>query len=251
MMKKLLAAVMAVSVLAFAAPVLAQDGNMTRSYSMTPLPGHDAELSAAIASHVQWRKDNNDPWGWSVFQQAAGDDLSTWYVRSPGHTWADFDAYRDSEFSQAAFGHFSTTVQPHVGSITSGVSEFIPELSNWPDETEFNLVQVISYELKQGQEQAFRAAAQAITDVLKAAEWNEEWAFIESLTGPTPGYALVIPEANWAGFAPGEATVFDILVEATDPETATKMFADYSATVRKAKSTFYGKNSDLSYAAAE
>lgn len=250
MIRKILSALMAVTVLTFAGPLLAQDGNLARSFKITPLPGHDAELAAAMASHVQWRQDNNDPWGWGVYQQTAGDDLNSWFVRSPGHTWADLDAY--DTFSQSALAHWNSNVLPHVASVSGAISEFIPELSHWPDDApDFKIFNVISYEIKAGQAPDFRAAAQAITDLLKAAEWDEKWSFIEHLSGPTPGFALVIPEANWAGFEPSEKDVFDIVAEATDPGTAAEMFAAYSATLKKGNSTYYRINDELSYDAPE
>ena len=92
------------------------------TYTLTPKAGSGAGFETALKRHMEWRVDNGDPWVWEIYQVATGDDLGAYVARSPGHTWADIDAYEASDFQPAAEAHFGATVGPLMASESSTIS---------------------------------------------------------------------------------------------------------------------------------
>jgi hypothetical protein len=51
---------------------------------------------------MEFRQEQGDPWSWGIGQVVVGENLGTYYALSGPHSWADFDAYNNSEFTQIA-----------------------------------------------------------------------------------------------------------------------------------------------------
>ena len=71
-----------VSTVAF--PAMAQGGaeDIARGFVFEAKPGMATQFEEAIKLHVQWRKQNNDPWTWVWYQVVNGDNIgSTWSGR--------------------------------------------------------------------------------------------------------------------------------------------------------------------------
>ena len=77
-----LAAALVVSSVAFPANAEAQTENIAQTYVHTVRPENIAQFEAAVKRHVQWRKQNDDPWDWVWYQFVNGDGLGR-YRESP------------------------------------------------------------------------------------------------------------------------------------------------------------------------
>jgi hypothetical protein len=73
-----------------AAPLQAQDGNVTIAYFVTTDMANVMQLEDGIRGHVGWHAEQNDPWPGFVYSAMTGETEYVWV--SPGHTWADFDS---------------------------------------------------------------------------------------------------------------------------------------------------------------
>ncbi|MGI9263710.1 MAG: hypothetical protein ACR2QU_02200, partial [Gammaproteobacteria bacterium] len=156
---RFLPAVVCVSLLGIGGVQAADDPNLARVWAVTPKPGMDQQLEDAMKAHNKWRVDNGDPWSWSTYHRSTGDDLGTWFIRSGNHTYADFDAYGDSEFAKKAYEHWMANVEPYVANSASHLSENLPDLSHWPaDAGPHEWYWVYTYKLKPGNGRAFVAA---------------------------------------------------------------------------------------------
>jgi hypothetical protein len=231
-----------------ASPLQAADEpNLARMWVVKPKPGMDRELEAALKAHNAWRSENQDPWSWNIYHTTTGADLDLWFIRSPGHSYADFAAYGDSEFTTKAYKHWMDNVDRYVAEYRGEIEEYAPEISQWPENDEsFEYFWVYTYHVQPGLSQPFYAAAKAITDALKAAGWNDTYAFTWRLTGDVPALNLVIPEKDWAGFAGPEKDPFETLAEALGEDQAAALWADFYEPVTKVTSTVYHRHADLS-----
>jgi hypothetical protein len=111
---------LALTALGFGAVNAAAQATVAQTYFVSTTSGMGNQFEVAMATHMQWRKDNNDPWEWQAFQVVNGDGLTEYRFRSNGHAWADFDAY--SAFQAEATEHFGNVVMPFVESITSRIT---------------------------------------------------------------------------------------------------------------------------------
>jgi len=253
MIERFLAVVAAICVLLAPAVVHAQEseGNLARMWVVIPKDGMDDQLEAAIKQHTAWRQENGDPWSWNTYRRASGGDLNHWFIRSPGHTYADLDAYRDSEFSKKASEHWGKYVHEYVADYRTHLAEFAPEISHTrADQPPSEYFWVYTYHIKAGQGRRFYAAAESITNELKAANWPTTWWFTWQLDGErTPAMSLVIPAPNWAGFAEPEQSAFDAVAAEKGEAAAQAMWDAMYDTVESVSSTVYRRHADLSFAA--
>jgi hypothetical protein len=209
-------------------------GTLARIWTIIPKNGSELKFDKAFADHVQWRRDNKDPWNWDVFVQVDGPEVGAYYARSGNRHWSDFDAYEAAEFSKKAGLHWNETVAPHVAVVRSEIDEYMPDISNWPmDAPEYNLFRLNRHLVNIGGTKDFVAAVGAIGGVLKEAKWPHHWSFHMSHSGEGPSVTLVLPSINWAGIAEPESNVGEVLVKSLGEEKAGQYWANLFATFRK------------------
>jgi hypothetical protein len=179
--------------------VLAQDNNLARTYQVVPKAGLGAQFEAALRTHIQWRMDNGDPWGWGVSTMETGDDFGDYSIRSGGHSYADFDAY-DAGFNSRGTLHWQATVAPLIESMTSTISARHEAISKpTPAGTQLALVTVTKFQLRPGREQAFnRLITQAMDLVRDELPGYWDWASPVSGGGPGPYMILVGLNTSWS-----------------------------------------------------
>ncbi len=251
--KKLMLTFLAVAglILSPLAGFSADEPNLARMWVVTPKPGMDTELEQAMKKHNAWRIENKDPWSWNTYHTVTGDGLDAWYIRSPGHSYADMDAYGDSDFSKKAYEHWMENVDKYVETYRGHLAEFAPEISHWPEDAgPYDWFWVYTYHLKPGGGRPYFAAVKAVTDALREAGWEEVWSFIWQLDGDVPAMSLVIPEKNWAGFAGPETGAYETISQAMGKDKADAMWAEMFKHVKSATSTIYHRHADMSFEGA-
>ena len=250
MRKVYLAACAAILGLMTAGASLADDApTLAKMWKITPKPGMSDALKSALKVHAAFRTENGDPWSWNMYQLVTGEMDGSWYIRSFPHTWADMDAYRDSDFTKKALTHWNATVDQFVADYGSSISRYVPELSNWPEAATYTYYWVYTYHIRPGRTQAFKAAAQAITDVLKEAKYNDIWAFTEGLTGDSQTFSLVLGEDNYAGFAGPGSTAYQAVAAAKGEDAAKAMWAAFAENCKRIESQIYRREADMSVVA--
>lgn len=244
-------AAICLSVIGAGAVQAADDPNIARMWVVTPKAGMDQQLEDAMKAHNQWRVDNNDPWPWSTYHQVTGSDLGDWLIRSCCHSWADMEAYGNSDFSTAAYEHWMANVEPYVAETAGHMSEAMPEISNWPEDAgPYEWVWAYTYKVKPGKANDFIAAAKAIVDELKKAGWGEPFGFVRQLDGEIPRITLVIGEDSWSGFAGPEKSAREVVAEALGQAKADDMWDAYLEHVKSVYSTVYHRHEDMSFQGA-
>ncbi len=252
-LRNFLVSLIAVLTLGLASSAIAheQGAHLTRMWEVTPKADAGAEFKKAFKEHLEWRKANKDPWGWSVFNATTGKGVNSVFVRSTGHHWADFDAYRDSEFSKKAGEHWNTNVDPHVAYYDSSIDQSDSELFYWP-EGNYRYFYVTTFYLKPGHGRQARQAVKAVSDELSAAGRKHPHVWLWDQTGKhLPAFSVVTARENWAGFDWPEKSVRDTMVERVGEEKAEAMFNDFFEHVKGQESQIYVKDMDMSFEAAK
>jgi hypothetical protein len=221
-----------VNAVVMAADTAPAPGQLHKVWAFMPKSGSQVEFEKAFAAHVQWRRDNKDPWTWQVYVEVDGPNAGLHYARSGNHHWSDFDDYDASEFATKANAHWNTTVAPHLAKISSWMGEDQAAISHWPEDApDYQLFQLYTYRLKPGHMQRFMDATTSIVEALKEAKWPYHWSFIEHLTGSSvPSVMLVLPATKWADMKEPSPNVLEAVAGVRGKEKAAALFAAMSET---------------------
>lgn len=201
----------------------AEAQNLARVYQFSAAEG--ADLEAAIAEHAAWREANGDPWTWGVYQVVTGEDQGDFVIRSGGHSWADFDAYEEFEFAEAAGAHFEATMAPAVGSVSSVITVADTAHRRFPESFEnIQLYEIITWHLKPDRVQDFREAIDRIHDAIGETDWPAHYGFFSPVVGTDgPQMSLVVFFENWADMAPPETSFEEMMAEVYGDEAGAIM----------------------------
>lgn len=194
-------------------PQGAQAQNLARVYQFSAAPA--ADLEAAIAEHAAWREANGDPWSWGVYQIVTGEDQGDFVVRSGGHSWADFDAYEESEFAEAAAAHFEATMVPAIGSVSSVITAADTAHQRFPESFEnIQFYEILTWHLKPDRVQDFQEVIDQIHDAIVQTDWPARYGFFSPVVGADgPRVSLVLFFENWADFESPETSFEEMMAE--------------------------------------
>jgi hypothetical protein len=225
---------------------LAQD-NLARAYTFTPKQGMSAGFVTALAAHVEWRKENGDPWQWRTLEIVTGDEVGSFIVRSGDHTWADFDAY-DAGFGPQGSTHFGATVTPLLESMRNSIT--IGDTTNvrWPeDDSEYTLFQLVRYKLIPDRVQQFNEAVTKIHNAVVQQDYPAFYTFISPFVGGMgPVTTLVLPYRNWAGLEAPEQPLAAMMAEVYGAEEAASIFTEFASCYTEIESLVVRRRPDLS-----
>lgn len=234
---------------AFFTGAQAQDegGNIAFHYALTPKAGHEDQFRDAMKDHMKWRAENGDSWRWNAYDVIAGYGSNQIHFRSWGHEWADMDAYQTGEFRDAANAHFQENVAEHLKKGMMTVDEDDNDISAWPTEGYYPLVNIIGHHLKNGKVRQWYDAAKAIHGALQAGGFENHYGFSWTVAGGKEPYVtLVLFAENWAGFADPDPSVYSIVVEQLGEEEAQKQFQAFSSAIKSSQSWILRHSKDLS-----
>ncbi len=230
----------------FTAPAPAQV--VSEIWQFTPRPGVGAGFEEALKAHVQFRKSQNDPWTWQVYQEIVGPDVGKYYVASWNHSWADFDAYDDWAGGPAAGAHFDATLGPLLEDMASSISQDGP-ISRFPDDPNYEptLINVTEFYLIPGKQQGFQDAIQKFDEAIKGAGMPFYYTsdfLVAGGSGPT--FSIAGFGESWAEFADPDPSMEQVMVEAYGEEEATRIFTAFSEAVHHWDSFVVRYRPDLS-----
>ena len=235
----------ALAVMATATTAVAQDGTISQSFLSTVPLGNVAAFEEAYLRHVDWHRNQNDPWRWDMWQTATG-ELGTYVVITDGHTLADFDS---PPFDPAADG---ADAMEQFGSLVSTVNgafvRMLPDVSNpggTPDE--MPLAQVIEFTVEGGREADFVAAVRTYHEALNAANWEQHYEWLANVSGGTAQFILVLHYANHADMAPPARSLEAVMEEALGRQEADLWSAMFDDIVESTTERLWMYRPDLSY----
>jgi len=223
---------------------VAQDGNIAVTYQAKVKSGMVAQFETAIAAHVQWRRDNNDPWTWNTYQVMTGNNINEFRFRSGSHQWADFDQY--SAFLAEGAVHFNETVAPYLESITSNITEWDTTHVNMPEDQQ-SLYNVITFHIAPGQMGTAMEVVAKFHEAATKTSWSGQYGF-ETVANGGWGNKLrvVIPIGNWAGMAEPDPSMEMMMVQAFGQEEAMAIFEKMGTAITAEESEVVMHRPDLS-----
>ena len=222
-----------------------QTENIAQSYVHTVQPEMIAQFEEAVKRHVQWRKQNNDPWEWVWYQIVNGDGLGRYMVRSGNHRWADLDARHAWEDRVGAPRHFLATVGPYFESEDSSISQLDGALSRPLDDySAISLFAVTEFDVRlPGQ---FREAITKIGEGLDRGNWERPYLWQMTANGGAIDARLVIPAENWAALSPPDRTLPALMAEVYGEQEARVLIEQLARSVRSQNSYTLKVRRDLS-----
>ncbi len=209
-------------------------------------PHSAAKLEEAIKKHNAFHKAQNDPNSVHTWQILTG-KMTGHYMRGVvGQTWADFDAPGVDEVADAA--DVRATIEPYIASSKSVIYQFWPDLSRLPEDGTQKLARVIHFGIKMGSQGKFKEAVGKAHEAIGQSNWPVTYAWYEIVDGgSTPTFVLVLPEANWAGFAAPEKSFDKMMGEVYGAEEAGKIMAAIGESIESEYSFTVSHREDLSY----
>lgn len=237
--------VLAVSSLAAQETAMPSKENMAMIYFMHVKKGMQAQFEAALKMHAAWRKANNDPWTWHVFQVMTGENVGSFLVRSGDHTWADFDHYR--EFTQKAAAHFWTTVGPYIDSISNEITQVDMKNIKWPEGGDsYPLLMIEEFQIRFGHDGALRRVMEKFQQATTQANWPGHYAWEWTVSGGTvPSVALVLPFKDWASMKPPKKSPTAFLTEVYGADEAKALVESFSGAIATESSFIIRDRADL------
>lgn len=128
-------------------------GAYARIVTISPHPGKDAEFTAGYERHIQWHKNNKDPWAWYGWTVVLGPRLGYFMDGTFGHPAQDFDnAIKPAE----DVADNNANVAPYADFTSHGIYERLDHLGKGPvlpDASAFLFLN--SYQVTAGEEARF------------------------------------------------------------------------------------------------
>ncbi len=228
--------------------LLAQDAanNIARIYVAHVKTGMESLFEGGFKAHVEWRKQQGDPWNWSVYQVVNGENLGDYIIRSGSHTWADLDAYED--FLVKGSPHFWASVGKSVDSLDSYITATDQKTLKLPEDfSKINYIVYQHYHLSMEGVFAFQSGIQKVHEAIEKTNWPGHSAWTSTVNGGSgPTMTLVMFHENWASMQEPEKNFFQMLSEGLGEEEATALMGQLTSAVRSEESSVSKRRPDLS-----
>ncbi|MCG8370417.1 MAG: hypothetical protein MJA32_07905 [Proteobacteria bacterium] len=165
----------------------------------------EAEFTAAMKEHIAVRKELGEPRKWHAYRAEVGKHPGLIMYRSPPTSYAEHDAYLDSDRS-AVVEAFNETIDPLVEHYHHYIDSYDWKNSHWPDDatTAGPLYTVVTRKWRPGGGYASEQARERMSRIALNDGWAEkgyEWLWVDRIGG-APVQSIVFPAANYAETAP-------------------------------------------------
>lgn len=195
-------------------------------------PGMQAEFNAAMAEHIQFRKDAGESRSWQAYRVAVGHNMQPIQFRACCFEWADMDANLAEAEAGGIGAHFNENVAQYVDHFHHYIERFDWENSHWPDTgTSGPYYAVTTWDIKQGSGPETGDARRKMSQLALDEGWADEdnnWLWFFRAAGGSPVTALVSSYENYADMAPPEQSFYEFAVEKLGEVEADEMFGDFN-----------------------
>ena len=245
----------AMTVFAIAAPLMAQDeekppSSVAKNHFVNANPGQALEFEAAYKGHLEFHANNNDSWYWHTWQVTSGQNFGQYIIRTGDHSWSDFDGRGD--FGQQDYMHYLKNVSAYVKKVTSNMVVGVPSLSNWTNDYGLpKMVDVTVFQVHSEYDQAFSHTIQKIHKAIveKEIPFTYMWSYVASgAEGAGPTWVLVFPFKSWTEYGESFIPTFWKMIEEVHGEYETDLIRKLLGKSIAHKENFMAEyREDLSY----
>lgn len=194
---------------------------MVEEWVVSAKVGSETEFMDALRSHVDWRRENKDPWNWNLYTPQTGKMDTRVLIRSTGHEYVNIASYGESEFSQKAARHWDETVAPYAGVSTRHL-RFQTPVSYWPDET-YDYLLILQVDAKPDANATLLKAAMELDDIVRGADLEAVGGLEYTWAGGGPAFQYVEGHKDWASTSPGSplaVKISNLVIEKLGEERA-------------------------------
>ncbi|HBD08921.1 MAG TPA: hypothetical protein DCZ69_11735, partial [Syntrophobacteraceae bacterium] len=206
-----------------------------------------AQLEQAIRTHMEWRRQQQDEWRWSVWEYVSGSSQGRYAVATFGHKWGDFDnpkvlpwVEETDNGSLTALCETAPVIQffEHLGGVSrAGAGNQVP-----------NMAEVAMFQLHFGKSAQFYETLPKFAQVMDKYRSSVRFEWFELLDGgETPLFMVVVPQANWSGFDNLKESVMDQMVLLMGKQKALALLDRMGASVKSQRRDLVRLRQDLSY----
>lgn len=198
-------------------------------WMMVVKPGMEAEFNAAMAAHMQFRKDAGESRDWQAYRVEIGHNMKPIGFRSCCFDWADLDAHEAENEELGLGANFQANVGQYVDHFHHYLETFDWENSHWPEEgTSGPYFGVTSWTNTQGRDSDSSDAKAAMSKLAKDGWANDEnnWLWMSRIGGDA-ATMIVSSFANFADMAPNEQSFGEWVTEKIGEDEADEMFEDF------------------------
>lgn len=213
-------------------------------------PGMQAEFDAAMATHMQFRKDAGESRDWQGYRVAVGHNMAPVQMRSCCFNWADFDAHVAEDAEKGLSADFSANVGQYVDHFHHYIEQFDWENSHWPDTgTSGPYFAVSSWTNKQGRGPESSDAKSKMSQLALEEGWatdDNNWLWMSRAAGGDAVTMLVSSYANYADMEPPEQSFYEFTVEQLGEVEAGEMYDDFGGGFKDSDYTIWVLDEDIS-----
>ena len=258
------ASLASILVLAFPVTTIAQDADAAADEAPAPLSdvwmivpksGMDAEFTAAMATHMQFRKDAGETRDWQAYRVAVGHKMKPIQMRSCCFDWADFDAYEAEDAELGLSANFRENVGQYVDHYHHYIERSDWEHSHWPETgTSGPYYGVTSWTAKQEGLAASGDARRKMSKLGKEegfASEDNNWLWLFREAG---GPAITMVASSFDSYAdmePPEQSFYEFIVEQLGEVDAAELFDDFNAAYKSSDYTIWVWDEAISTPAGE
>jgi hypothetical protein len=237
--KKCVVALLALALVSGIAVAQEGGGTLASVTYWSIAPGTQAQFEAGLKAHNQLHAGQEDPVPLLTWEMLSGPRVGQFGRGSFGHVWSDFDVEPANAAADVADSQVHIT--PYIAGAEPMVWDHLPGISN-PAAAPGAISRIIEFYLHPGHEQAFLGAIKRIHEILAEHDWAPyDWyALVDG--GEVPTMAVVLPRDNYAGFAPPDPSLDEVL-----GEEAAEIFEIIGKATRKQVNSTAAFRPDLSY----
>ena len=212
--------------------------------------GSELEFEQGLKDHMAMNDAAGDPRPWEVWMQVIGKGTGSYFIRSGGRTWADFDTEIEIENDRE---HIVTEVSSHSKWSETKINQWDLEVSRWPEGDAIpKMGEITVFKLKPGAVKDFYSAIKQLHELIgeKGLDYQYAWAWTVS-GGDGPSMMLAIPRDSWADFKDQKPGMWEVAEEDMGRTGAGNLRGAINDSVSEQRNYVVAHRPDLSYSPAE
>ena len=194
--------------------------------------GKENDLEKAIIKHHKFMGKKEGALRFQWFRVETGPDTGSYFARTGGHNWADFDAKHDWDESEGKY--FQKHVAKYVESAQASLTQTDDELGIWPESLkDYEYFQLTRWHIKSGKNEEFNDGLKKIDAMLKKSNWPNYYSFVYTVSGGHGNTVLLVsPKKNFADMAPKEPKFMDLLKKEMGDDKASEFLKNWGTSYK-------------------
>lgn len=210
--------------------------------------GHNMAFQEGVKAWKSCYLENDGKWTWNMWKRMNGEG-TVYYLTSFSASWAEFA--EEDPAGQTCYRQAAELIMPAVEKVEVYFSWTKPEWSRTPDGSEFTVVEVAYFRLKNWS--LFNSLASEVMEIIEEAEGSNRSMWYESHGfGPdTFHYMNVFPYENMEALDEPFESAWAIVAEQEGEEKRDELLEDYRNSVENSWMYMFRYNEEMSHSEEE